>query len=246
MMSRTILWKSLLYQSPRGQRARASPAYLKAASSSGKNRIELLPSRLPNSHRRLSRQTSFGYLPSSGNKPYPLCPYRRKRLTCGFASSIVLVVYIPVRFTNNNSRQGGRMVSHLKVSGFLAIAALFLGAGISAQAQDQRHVVSLSELNKDAAQAAQTRQSDEGAVRTLLSSEQGQKALKSAHLDYQSVDKAVGQLSDDDLARLAQRSLQAQADFAAGRLSNGAIIAIVAVIAATIILASVFYALSKD
>ena len=138
------------------------------------------------------------------------------------------------------------MVSHLKVSGFLAIAALFLGAGISAQAQDQRHVVSLSELNKDAAQAAQTRQSDEGAVRTLLSSEQGQKALKSAHLDYQRVDKAVGQLSDDDLARLAQRSLQAQADFAAGRLSNGAIIAIVAVIAATIILASVFYALSKD
>ena len=126
------------------------------------------------------------------------------------------------------------------------LAALLIGAENASWAQDQRHVVSLNDLNKDAAQAAQTRRSDEGAVRGLLSSEQGQKALKSAHLDYERVDKAVGRLSDEDLAKLAQRSRQAQDDFAAGRLSNGAIIAIVAVIAATIILASVFYALSKD
>jgi len=117
---------------------------------------------------------------------------------------------------------------------------------LPAQAQGKPHVVSLGELSNDSAQVAQTRHADEGAVRALLSSDQGQKALKSAHLDYQRVDKAVGQLSDDDLARLAQRSRQAQADFAAGRLSNGAIIGIVALIAATIILVSVFYALSKD
>jgi len=112
--------------------------------------------------------------------------------------------------------------------------------------RDKPHVVSLGELRKDSAQVAQTRQTNEDAVRNLFSSEQGQKALKSVHLDYQRVDKAVSQLSDEELAKLAQRSRQAQADFAAGRLSNGAIIAIVVVIAATIILVSVFAALSKD
>src|SRR5690349_8335135 len=132
------------------------------------------------------------------------------------------------------------------VACLLAMATMLFGVGISAQAQDRAHVVSFAELSKDSARAAEARRSGEQAIRALLSSEQGQKALKSAHLDYQRVDKAVGQLSDEDLARLAQRSRQAQTDFAAGRLSNGAIIAIVAVTAATIILVSVFYALSKD
>jgi Flp pilus assembly protein TadB len=102
----------------------------------------------------------------------------------------------------------------------LAIAAFVGMAGIPARAQDKQHVVSLSELNKDAARPAQTRQSNEEAVRTLLSSDQAQKALKSANLDYQRVDKAVGQLSDEDLAKLAGRSRQAQNDFAAGRISD--------------------------
>jgi len=120
------------------------------------------------------------------------------------------------------------------------------GQSLPEPGRDKPHVVSLGELRKDSAQVAQTRQANEDAVRNLFSSEQGQKALKSAHLDYQRVDKAVSQLSDEELAKLAQRSRQAQADFAAGRLSNGAIIAIVVVIAATIILVSVFAALSKD
>jgi Flp pilus assembly protein TadB len=102
----------------------------------------------------------------------------------------------------------------------LAIAAFVGMAGIPARAQDKQHVVSLSDLNKDAARPAQTRQSNEEAVRTLLSSDQAQKALKSANLDYQRVDKAVGQLSDEDLAKLAGRSRQAQNDFAAGRISD--------------------------
>ena len=102
----------------------------------------------------------------------------------------------------------------------LVIAALFISAGIPARAQDRQHVVSLSDLNKDAARPAQTRQSNEEAVRTLLSSDPGQKALKSVNVDYQQVDKAVGQLSDEDLAKLAERSRRAQSDFAAGRISD--------------------------
>jgi hypothetical protein len=119
----------------------------------------------------------------------------------------------------------------------LAIAALTGLAGIPARAQDQQHVVSLSDLNKDAARPAQTRQSNEEAVRTLLSSGQAQKALKSANLDYQKVDKAVGQLSDEDLAKLAERSRHAQSDFAAGRVSDRDLLWIIVIALAIIVLA---------
>ena len=119
----------------------------------------------------------------------------------------------------------------------LAIAALFGLAGIPARAQDKQHVVSLSDLNKDAARPAQTRQANEEAVRTLLSSDQGQKALKSAKLDYQKVDKAVGQLSDEDLAKLAERSRQAQKDFAAGRISDRDMLWIILIAIGIIVLA---------
>jgi predicted transcriptional regulator len=118
----------------------------------------------------------------------------------------------------------------------LAIALLFGLAGIPAGAQD-KHVVSLSDLNKDAARPAQTRQSNEEAVRSLLSSDQAQKALKSANLDYRKVDKAIGQLSDEDLARLAERSRRAQSDFAAGRISDRDLLWIILIALAVVVLA---------
>ena len=130
------------------------------------------------------------------------------------------------------------MHSRLKGSLFaLGIAALFIAAEIPARAQDHQHVVSLGELNKDAARPAQTRQANEEAVRTLLSSDQGQKALKSAKLDYLKVDQAVGQLSDEDLAKLAERSRQAQADFAAGRISDRDLLWIILIAIGIIVLA---------
>lgn len=130
------------------------------------------------------------------------------------------------------------MHSRLKWSvSLLGLAALFVAAEVPAQAQDKQHVVSLGDLSKDAARPAQTRQANEGAVRTLLSSEQGQKALKSANLDYQKVDKAIGQLSDQDLARLAERSRQAQADFAAGRISDRDLLWIILIALGIIVLA---------
>jgi hypothetical protein len=84
------------------------------------------------------------------------------------------------------------------------------------QAQD-KHVVSVQELSRDAARPAETRQVNETALRQLFTSEQGQQALKSANIDYSRVDKAVAQLSDEDLAKLAVRSRQIQDNFAAGR-----------------------------
>jgi hypothetical protein len=87
------------------------------------------------------------------------------------------------------------------------------------QAQDN-HVVTSQELSKDAARPAETRGANEAALRQLFSSEQGQQALKSANIDYSKVDKAVGQLSDEDLAKLAARSRQMQNNFAGGRAGS--------------------------
>ncbi len=119
----------------------------------------------------------------------------------------------------------------------LGLAALLCLLGLTAQAQDGRHVVSSSELQRDASQMSQTRQSNEQAVRGLLASDAGQKALKSAGVAYQKVDKAVGQLSDEDLAKLAERSRQAQRDFAAGTLSDRDLLWIILIIVAVLIIA---------
>jgi hypothetical protein len=101
-----------------------------------------------------------------------------------------------------------------------ALAAILLPCvavpSARAQAQD-KHVVTSQELSKDAARPAETRGANEAALRQLFSSEQAQQALKSANIDYSKVDKAVGQLSDEDLAKLAARSRQLQNNFAAGR-----------------------------
>jgi hypothetical protein len=109
----------------------------------------------------------------------------------------------------------------------VTLAVALVGTSGPAQAQEKQHVVSLSELGKDAALPVETRQANEAAVRQLLTSEPGQKALKSASLDYAKVDRAVGQLSDEDVAKLAGRSRQVEKDFAAGRLSDRDLLIIV-------------------
>src|SRR5260370_27560598 len=75
---------------------------------------------------------------------------------------------------------GGRMHFRVKMCvSMLAIAALLGLAGIPAGAQDKQHVVSLSDLNKDAVRPAQTRQSNQEDVRNLLSSVPAHKAPES-------------------------------------------------------------------
>jgi hypothetical protein len=90
-------------------------------------------------------------------------------------------------------------------------------AGVQAQ---EKHVVSSQELEKAATGPAESRRANEAALRLLFSSEQAQQALKSANIDFSKVDKAVAQLSDEDLAKLAARSRQTQSDFAGGRAGS--------------------------
>ena len=122
----------------------------------------------------------------------------------------------------------------------LLVLAALAGVPARIQAQDKQHVVSLDDLNNDAAQRAETRRADEASVRELLSSEAGQTALKSAKVEYQKVDKAIGQLSDEDLAKIAARSRQAESDFAAGGLTATLIIVIVLIVVLIVVLSLVF------
>ena len=119
--------------------------------------------------------------------------------------------------------------------------AVCMGAGGSqatAQAQETRqHVVTLEELHKQAAQPAETRQSNENAIRHLLSSDTGQKVLKDANIDYQRVDKAIGQLSDREVAKLADKSRQAESDFAAGFLSPKTLAYIILIVVVIVVIA---------
>ena len=112
----------------------------------------------------------------------------------------------------------------MKVRRNLGLLVLALNVAVAAPrglpAQDRSgHVVSPEELTRDATKPLETRQADEAAVRHLLSSDAGQEAMASAHIDYQKIDKAIGQLNDEELAKLADRSRQAESDFAAGFIS---------------------------
>jgi hypothetical protein len=84
----------------------------------------------------------------------------------------------------------------------------------------EKHVVPQQQLNLEATRPAETRGANEAALRQLFSSEEALQALKSANIDYRRVDKAVGQLNDEDLAKLAARSREAQRNFAGGRAGS--------------------------
>jgi hypothetical protein len=100
----------------------------------------------------------------------------------------------------------------------------------------QNHVVSLAELQGATVASTQARQRNIETIREFVSSPTAEKALRSAHLDATQVKNAVSRLSDQELAQLASRASKAQADFAAGTLSDRDLIIILVAIAALILI----------
>ena len=100
----------------------------------------------------------------------------------------------------------------------------------------QSHVVSLAELQSATVASTQARQRNIEAIRQFVSSPTAERALKSAHIDTKQVKDAVSRLNDQELAQLAERSSKAQADFAAGNLSDRDLIIILVCIAALILI----------
>src|SRR5215510_6163466 len=103
------------------------------------------------------------------------------------------------------------------------LAAILAFAGcisVNAQGQNGDHAVTPGQLHKDIQKAADTRQANEAAVREMFASDQAKETLKSAGINYKQVDQAIGQVNDEDLSRMAQRSHEVKNDFAAGRLGD--------------------------
>jgi hypothetical protein len=100
----------------------------------------------------------------------------------------------------------------------------------------QNHVVSLAELQGATVASTQARQRNVETIREFVSSPTAEKALRSAHLDATQVKNAVSRLNDQELAQLASRASKAQADFAAGNLSDRDLIIILVAIAALILI----------
>lgn len=121
------------------------------------------------------------------------------------------------------------------------IACLFVVFfAIPPDALAQDHVVSPADLQKEMVNNTQARQHNLDTLQKFLSTPAAEKAFKSAKVDPQQVKSAVATLSDDDLAQLSSRAAKAQADFAAGRISDRDLIwIIVAVVALILIIVAV-------
>jgi hypothetical protein len=106
----------------------------------------------------------------------------------------------------------------------------------SLMAQATAHIVSPTDLQKAAAAATQTRAQNLETVRNFLSSDRAAKAIQSAHMDPQQVKDSVSNLNDAELAQLAARAQKAQANFAAGDLSDRDLIFIILGIAILVLI----------
>jgi hypothetical protein len=115
----------------------------------------------------------------------------------------------------------------------VVLVAFFL---VPADLAAQSHVVTPADLQKEVMAASQARQRNLEAVQQFLSTPTAEKAMKSAQVDPQQVRTAVSTLSDQELAQLAARADKAQADFAAGRISDRDLIIIILAIVALVLI----------
>jgi hypothetical protein len=121
------------------------------------------------------------------------------------------------------------------------VAAMLLAAAVSAgpmlaQSEADKHVVSLGELSKDAASPGDARRANEAEIRSLFATIDGQKALKSANVEYAKIDRAVSSMSDEDVARISSRARELNRDFAGGNLTDHDLLVILIVVLIVVIL----------
>lgn len=114
------------------------------------------------------------------------------------------------------------------------VAAFAIPQNLVAQAAD--HLVSPSDLQKATVDASLQRQQNLESLNQTFSSPEAQQALQSARMNPEQVKKAVAGLSNEELAQLASRASRAQANFAAGNMSDRDLLIILVAIAALILI----------
>ena len=112
-------------------------------------------------------------------------------------------------------------------------AALVVAPGALAQQAD--HMVSPQAMQQDLTASAAQRAQNQQQIQDLFAQPRVQQALRAARIAPEQVQRAVSQLSDADLARLAARSAAAQKDFAAGNISDHDLLIILVCIAALLL-----------
>lgn len=100
----------------------------------------------------------------------------------------------------------------------------------------ESHVVTPADLQRALVSSRETRDENLRKVEGLFSSPRAERALRVAHMDPVEVKTAAATLSDAELGRLAARADKAQADLAAGRMSDRDLIVILIAIAALILI----------
>ena len=123
-----------------------------------------------------------------------------------------------------------RFVRCMTVSVLIPLIAL--APGLAAQT----HVVSPADLKSAAVAATNVRQNNLETIHRLVSSAQMAHAFRTAGINTTQVKTAVSALNDQELARLAARSEKAQADFAAGRITDRDLLLIVVGIAVLVLI----------
>src|SRR5258708_35724868 len=118
----------------------------------------------------------------------------------------------------------------------LTISIVMPLLGVPPGLRAQIHVVSAEDWKKAAVASTAARQHNLETINGFLSSPQMEKALTAAGVDPAQVKTAVSTLSDQELERLAARSAKAQADFAAGNLTERDLLFLLLGIAALILI----------
>ncbi|MGZ7057162.1 MAG: PA2779 family protein [Candidatus Angelobacter sp.] len=104
----------------------------------------------------------------------------------------------------------------------------------------QAHLVSPSDLQQQLLVASQSRRNNLETVQRFLSSATAEKAMRSLHADARQVTSAISSLSDQELAQMAARANKAQADFAAGNITDhDLLIILIAVLVLILIIVAV-------
>lgn len=101
--------------------------------------------------------------------------------------------------------------------------------------QATEHLVSAADLHRQVRSAQLRRQAGLQQISGFFRSESSRTVLEASKLDADQIEKAVGVLSDEEVARLASQIQRIEHDVAAGALTNEQLTYIVIALAAAVI-----------
>ncbi len=126
----------------------------------------------------------------------------------------------------------------LKVKGLFSLFSTFVLLLYSFQSAlaGTDHVVTSAELHHALVQSSQGRQASLDSIQRLFSRPEVARAVQSTVGSPKQIMEAVAALSDDELARLAEKARGIEQDFAAGALSNQELTYIIIALATAVLI----------